>query len=90
MAFTNAINYPVLTAQHAPLFWRYDLNFDTNPFLMERFGINAVLNAGAIKFNNKYCLMPAWKAMTANLFLLLPKVIMALTISILGLPGNDA
>lgn len=46
--------YPVLTAQHAPLFWLYDLNPDTNPHLMERFGINAVFNAGAIKWNNKY------------------------------------
>ncbi len=49
--------YPVLTAQHAPLTWRYDLNYDSNPFLIERFGINAVMNAGAIKFNNKYCLI---------------------------------
>lgn len=46
--------YPVLTAQHAPLQWRYDLNPETNPHLMERFGINAVFNAGAIKLNNKY------------------------------------
>jgi len=46
--------YPILTAAHTPLFWRYDLNDATNPWLMERFGINAVLNAGAIKFNNKY------------------------------------
>ena len=45
---------PVLTAGHAPLFWKYDLNADTNPYLMERIGINAVLNAGAIKFNDKY------------------------------------
>ncbi|MEP7318934.1 MAG: glycosidase, partial [Panacibacter sp.] len=50
--------YPVLTALHAPLFWRYDLNYKTNPFLIERFGINAVLNAGAIKWNGKYILMP--------------------------------
>ncbi len=50
-------HYPVLTAQHAPITWRYDLNYDTNPFLIERFGINAVMNAGAIKFNNKYCLV---------------------------------
>ena len=48
---------PVLTAQHTPLFWRYDFNRDTNPHLMERFGINAVLNAGAIKFNDKYVLV---------------------------------
>ena len=48
---------PVLTAKHAPLFWRYDLNADTNPFLMERIGINSVLNAGAIKLNGKYYLI---------------------------------
>jgi 4-O-beta-D-mannosyl-D-glucose phosphorylase len=47
-------NNPILTAAHTPLFWRYDLNEDTNPFLMERFGINAVFNAGAIKWNDKY------------------------------------
>ncbi|HEY8781665.1 MAG TPA: glycosidase [Mucilaginibacter sp.] len=45
---------PVLTASHTPLYWRYDLNPETNPFLMERFGINAVFNAGAIKLNDKY------------------------------------
>jgi 4-O-beta-D-mannosyl-D-glucose phosphorylase len=45
---------PILTAQHTPLFWRYDLNPETNPQLMERFGVNATFNAGAIKFNNKY------------------------------------
>ncbi|SFP92031.1 glycoside hydrolase family 130 protein [Parafilimonas terrae] len=49
---------PVLTAKHTPLFWRYDLNETTNPFLMERFSINSVLNAGAIKWDGKYLLMP--------------------------------
>ncbi len=49
--------YPVLTAEHVPLFWKYDLNPETNPYLMERFGINAVLNAGAIKLNDKYLLV---------------------------------
>ena len=49
--------YPVLTAEHTPLFWRYDLNKKTNPFLMERFGINAVFNSGAIKLNDRYYLM---------------------------------
>ena len=49
---------PVLTAGHTPLHWRYDFNPQANPFLMERFGINAVLNSGAIKFNNKYVLIP--------------------------------
>lgn len=45
---------PVLTAAHTPLSWRYDLNIGTNQHLMERFGINAVMNAGAIRWNNKY------------------------------------
>ena len=49
--------HAVLTAKHTPLFWRYDLNSKTNPFLMERFGINAVLNPGAIKWQNKYLLI---------------------------------
>lgn len=46
--------YPVLTNAHAPIKWRYDLNPETNPYLMERIGVNAVLNAGAIKLNKKY------------------------------------
>jgi 4-O-beta-D-mannosyl-D-glucose phosphorylase len=49
---------PVLTAAHTPLTWRFDFNEKTNPFFMERFGINAVFNSGAIKFNNKYILVP--------------------------------
>lgn len=48
---------PVLTADHTPLFWRYDLNPETNPYFMERFGINAVFNAGAIKWQDKYLLV---------------------------------
>lgn len=49
--------YPILTADHPPLEWRYDFNPETNPYLMERFGINTVFNAGAIKFNGKYLIM---------------------------------
>ena len=49
--------YPILTADHPPLERRYDFNPETNPYLMERFGINAVFNAGAIKFNGKYLIM---------------------------------
>ena len=48
--------YPVLTAAHVPIEWRYDCNPTTNPFLMERFGINAVFNAGAMFWNGKYIL----------------------------------
>ena len=47
---------PVLTAQHTPLFWRYDLNYDTNPYLMERQGINGTFNAGAIEHDGKILL----------------------------------
>lgn len=47
----------ILTAQHTPLFWRYDLNPATNPYLMERYGINAAFNAGAIKLDGKYLLV---------------------------------
>jgi 4-O-beta-D-mannosyl-D-glucose phosphorylase len=47
---------PVLTGDHSPLFWRYDMDPVTNPFLMERFGIHAVFNAGAVKWNGKYVL----------------------------------
>lgn len=48
---------PILTGAHAPLEWRYDLNPQTNPFLMERFGIHAAFNSGAIKWNGKYVLV---------------------------------
>lgn len=48
---------PVLTAAHAPLHWRYDFNPETNPFLMERIGVNATLNSGAIKWKGKYLLV---------------------------------
>lgn len=49
--------YPVLTAEHAPVFWRYDLDHEANPYFMERFGINAVFNAGAIKWEGKYLMV---------------------------------
>lgn len=49
--------YPVLTCEHAPLEWRYDLNPETNPYLMERIGVNATMNSGAIKWNGKYLMV---------------------------------
>lgn len=48
--------YPILTAQHTPIFWRYDLNHDSNPFLMERIGVNCAFNSGAMIFNGKIVL----------------------------------
>lgn len=49
--------HPVLTRDHIPLFWKYDLNEETNPYFMERLGVNAVFNSGAIKLNGKYYLV---------------------------------
>ncbi len=49
--------YPVLTRDHAPLHWKYDLDDRTNPFFMERLGINAVMNSGAIEMNGKFYLV---------------------------------
>ncbi|MGB8706022.1 MAG: glycosidase [Gillisia sp.] len=47
---------PVLTAAHAPLHWRYDFNAETNPLGLERIGVNATFNPGAIKWRDKYVL----------------------------------
>jgi len=44
---------PVVTAAHSPLTWKYDLNYKSNPFLMERMGVNAAMNSGAIELNGK-------------------------------------
>ena len=49
--------YPILTADHTPLEWRYDFNEKDNPYLMQRIMMNAVLNAGAIKLNGRYLLV---------------------------------
>ena len=49
--------FPILTAAHTPIIWRYDLDEKTNPYLMERIGMNATLNSGAIKWNGKYLLV---------------------------------
>jgi len=49
--------FPVLTRDHVPLTWKYDLNKDTNPYFMERLGINAVMNSGAIYLDGKYYLV---------------------------------
>lgn len=49
--------HPVLTAAHAPVFWRFDLDEQRNPFLMERLGVNATFNSGAIYFQGRYVLV---------------------------------
>lgn len=49
--------YPVLTREHIPLFWRYDLDADTNPYFQERLGVNAVMNSGAIELDGRFYLV---------------------------------
>ena len=49
--------YPVLTREFAPVHWRYDLDEETNPYFMERLGINAVMNSGAIELDGKFYLV---------------------------------
>lgn len=49
--------YPVLTRDHIPPFWKFDMNPETNPCFMERLGVNAVMNSGAIELNNKFYLV---------------------------------
>ena len=48
---------PIITAAHVPVFWRYDLNEKTNPFLLERQGVNSAFNSGAILYGDAYCLV---------------------------------
>ncbi|MDP3682748.1 MAG: glycosidase, partial [Ignavibacteria bacterium] len=52
----HRFKYPILTAEHTPIFWRYDLNQKTNPFLLERQGMNCAFNSGAMLFKGKYIL----------------------------------
>ena len=60
--------HPVLTAAHTPIFWRYDLRRERNPYLMERYGINGVFNAGAIKLGDKYLLVARVEAVDRKSF----------------------
>lgn len=53
----NRYENPCVTPENVPIHWKYDLNFKTNPYLMERLGLNATLNCGAFKWKDKYCLM---------------------------------
>lgn len=53
----NRYKYPIVTRDHVPLAWRFDFNSETNPYFMERIGFNATMNAGAIKWKDKYVLV---------------------------------
>lgn len=65
--FDRYVN-PILTRNHAPIHWRYDLNEETNPYFMERLGINAVMNSGAIKLNGKYYVVARVEGMDRKSF----------------------
>jgi 4-O-beta-D-mannosyl-D-glucose phosphorylase len=60
---------PVLTAEHTPLFWRYDFDFKTNPHLMERMGINATFNAGAMEFDGRIVVLARVEGVDRKSFL---------------------
>ena len=60
---------PVLTAEHTPLFWRYDFDPKTNPYLMERMGINATFNAGAMEFEGKIVVLARVEGVDRKSFL---------------------
>ncbi|MFH4967692.1 glycosidase [Gaetbulibacter sp. M240] len=45
---------PILTADHIPIHWRYDLNPHSNPNSLERIGYNATMNSGAMKWHDNY------------------------------------
>lgn len=53
----NRYLFPIITPDHIPLEWRFDLNVKRNPFLLERIGVNATMNSGAIRLGNKYLLV---------------------------------
>ena len=60
--------HPVLTREHIPPFWIYDADPLTNPFMMQRLGVNATMNSGAIKLNGKYCLVVRVEGMDRKSF----------------------
>ncbi len=60
--------HPVLTREHIPPFWIYDMNPKTNPFVMQRLGVNATLNSGALKVDGKYCLLVRVEGMDRKSF----------------------
>src|SRR5258708_10213861 len=76
---------PVLTAAHTPLHWRYDLDEKTNPYLMERYGINAVFKAGAIRWKDRYALVARVEGRDRKSFLRWRKVRMGWIVSDSGI-----
>ena len=59
---------PVLTRDHIPPFWMFDPNPETNPHLMQRLGVNAVMNSGAILLDGKFTLVARVEGMDRKSF----------------------
>ena len=86
--FSRYVN-PVITAEHVPIFWRYDLNFSTNPFLMERLGVNGTFNAGACDHNGKILLFCPRRRHRSKVFFCGRRIRQRhRQLSVLGLPGG--
>jgi len=62
-------DYPVLTAEHTPVFWRYDLDPKSNPYLIERMGINSTFNAGAMNWGGKVVVLARVEGVDRKSFL---------------------
>ena len=75
---------PVITAEMVPPTWKYDFNPATNPYFMERIGVNATLNSGAIKWNGKYILIVRVEGNDRKSFFAVAESLTALIISVSG------
>jgi len=60
--------FPVLTNEHVPVYWRYDLNPASNPRLLERLGMNAVMNSGALYLDGRFFLVPRMEGVDRKSF----------------------
>lgn len=76
---------PVVTAEHVPLEWKYDFDEHDNPYLMQRIMCNATLNAGAIKWQGKYCLVVRVEGADRKSYFAVVKARMVSTISVSGM-----
>lgn len=64
----NRYTHPVLTREHIPPFWMYDADPESNPFMMQRLGVNATMNSGALKLGDRYCLVVRVEGMDRKSF----------------------
>lgn len=64
----NRYTHSVLTREHIPPFWMYDADPESNPFMMQRLGVNATMNSGALKLGDRYCLVVRVEGMDRKSF----------------------